>query len=240
MPSVRNNSEGKIYLSVSFGKLRQKTLENGNKVDENTPNAVLRETESGQKSWAIEYDSVKGIIEGINLKSHEEYGDFFELLIREPGDLCCLTFKVESIAFQQIMNLLPNVDFSNTVEISTYSYVNKAGRNISGLNVIQNDNPKTKEITFKNGNKINTIVPYYKEWKDDKWIYNNGYPDANNVDFTDKRQRTLYNLDLESFLKSEIPKLFEGKISKDKEVKEQNNEPVSDLPFDNNMEDLPY
>jgi hypothetical protein len=236
MPQVKNNSEGRLYLSVAFGKLRQKTLSNGTKVTETTPGAVLRETESGQKSWAIEFDSVKGTIEGISLKSHEEYGESMELLIREPGDLCCLSFKLDGSSFQQIMNYLPNVDFHKVVEISTYSYVSKTGRQVHGLNLIQDKHANTKEVTFKNGNKINVVIPYYKDWENESWVYKNGYPSALGVDFTNKKQKTMYNLDLEEFLKNEISRLFTGKLTKDdvKDIKEQsdgNNAPEDDLPF---------
>jgi len=195
MPTIKNNSENKIYLSVTFGKLRQKTLSNGKKVDENTPNATLRETKSGEKSWAIEFDSVKGMIEGINLKTHEEYGESMELLIREESSLCSLTFK--SLSFQQIMNYLPNIKFDKIVEINTFSYINKNGRITTGLNLLQEKHENTKEIIFENGEKINTIIPYYKKWEDNKWHYMNGCPSAEDVNFMNKKEMNIYNLNLE-------------------------------------------
>ena len=52
-------SEGRNYLSIGFGKIRQKQLTNGHKVDETTAGATMRETDKKITQIHIDYDAVE-------------------------------------------------------------------------------------------------------------------------------------------------------------------------------------
>lgn len=194
---VGSNSNGaaKVFLSVGFGKIRQKSV-NGKKVDENTPGAICRETQSHAMSWAIEYDFIEGIIEKIFFKEDPQYGDSFEVVIRDVVDLYQVSFPEDSRYWGDLMKKLPNINLNQEVKLTSYDFEDKEShKRISGLSVEQN------------GEKIQSYYSIKKQ--DGTYDIVNGFPSSAGVDFkNDKAERNIYFIRVKAFLHREFDSLI--------------------------------
>ena len=218
--------ENKIFLSVGFGKIRQKTLENGTKVNAETPNAKLRKTQSGLEVWALEYDNITGVIENIFYKEDANYGNSFEVSIRSGLDLYQLSFSDDSRFWFDLASRLPNVDFKQDVKIHTFDFVSKDGKRVVGLRVKQNEQD---------------VSNFYTKKENDKWVSIQGYPNSADVDWTDKDDIKLYTIKLKKYFKFEFNNRIFPKFSEHTEVPEHeiNNTPLPDAYY-NEQPDLPF
>lgn len=206
-----SRSDGtKIFLQVSFGKIRQKSLENKQKVDASTPGAVRRETQSGSESWALEHDYISGIIENIFYKEDPQYGNSFEIVISDVVDEYQLSFAEDSRYWFDFMKKLPNVDLKNQVKISAYDFVNKEGKRVAGCGVEQN------------GQKITSY--YEVKGKDGKWQLLHSFPVSEGVDFKDKDETKMYFIKVKKFLRKQFEDLIKPKL----EGKKNESYPISE------------
>lgn len=216
-----NTGSPKIYLSVGFGKIRQKSLENKQKVDSNTPGAVKRETQSGAESWALEHDYITGKIENIFYKEDAQYGNSFEVVISDGIDKYQLSFTEDSRFWFDFMKKLPNIDLSQNVKITAYDFVNKEGKKVAGISVEQN------------GTKI---LSFYEKKNGEKWELLHGFPTSDGINFKDKDELKIYFIKVKKFLREEFSRLFSDKFKKTENAHpatEENisSEPTDDLPF---------
>ncbi len=200
----------KIFLQVSFGKIRQKNLENKQKVDANTPGAVRRETQSGNESWALEHDYLLGIIDNIFYKEDAQYGNSFEVVISDNIEQYQLSFTEDSRYWFDFMKKLPNVDFKSQVKISAYDFLNKESKRIAGCGVEQNNQK---------------IASYYEvKDKDNKWQLLHGFPISEGVNFKDKDEVKVYFINVKKFLRKQFDDLIKPKLG----GKENKSYPISD------------
>jgi hypothetical protein len=200
----------KIFLQVSFGKIRQKSLENKQKVDASTPGAVRRETQSGSESWALEHDFLSGIIENIFYKEDAQYGNSFEVVISDVVDQYQLSFTEDSRYWFDFMKKLPNVDLKSVVKISAYDFVNKENKRVAGCGVEQNNQK---------------VASYYEvKDKDGKWTLLHGFPVSDGVVFKDKDEIKMYFIKVKKFLRNQFNDLIQPKL----EGKENKSYPISD------------
>jgi hypothetical protein len=193
-----NTGTAKTYLSVGFGKIRQKQTENKQKVDANTPNAVKRETQSGAESWALEHDFVSGKIEKIFFKEDKEYGNSFEVVISDAVDIYQLSFTEESRFWFDFAKKLPNIDLSKEVKITAYDFEDKESKKRrAGISIEQS------------GVKINS---FYDEKDGDKYKLLHGFPNApTDMNWKDKDEVKVYFISVKKFLRSEFTRLFAEK-----------------------------
>jgi hypothetical protein len=206
MPFVNDANVNKTYLSIAYGKFRQKRL-NGKVVDANTPKAVNRVTQKGEDSWAIEQPPLVGKITGLFYKPAQTVGSnkypaSYELIVDDMFDVFQISLKDEdSIAFQLLGKFL-NINLKEDVYISPYDFKNKEGKSRKGLTLKQN--PATKD-----GVEVNH---YFITKKDEKWVYSHGFPEppAKIFEAGNERKRDMYNLEVADFYK----KLFDEKLSK--------------------------
>jgi hypothetical protein len=227
-----NSTTQRTYLSVGFGKIRQKQTNNKTKVDSQTPNAVMRKTQSGEESWALEHDFVTGVIEKIFYKEDEKYGNSFEVLIGDAIDNYSLGFTEDSRFWFDFMKKLPNIELSKEVKITIYDFEDKkTGKRRAGVSVEQNDVK---------------ILSYYDK-KNDKgeWELLHGYPSGKDIDFKDKDEVKMYFIKVKKYLRNQFNELFGTKWANDNpayipahggNAAPDNNISVEDTPED----DLPF
>ena len=205
----KSTSEGRVFLQVAYGKLRQKTLENGQKVSSETPGAVMRKTQSGESSYALEHNSVTGIIENIYFKTNNKYKDSYEVIMRVVADTYQVSFRDETPFWGSFMERLPNIDLSKVVKIGVYDFQSDNDKRRSGTYIEQEDNPKAEARESKNG--IRYVIPsaYVKKVQGNiKFLYN--YPPSTGVKWDDKNDRKKYFIDLYSFLNEQFKKFSEN------------------------------
>ena len=218
----KHGGDQKTFLTVGFGKLRQKSLGNKQKVDETTPGAVRRETKDGSPVWALEFDYVTGIIENIFYKEDQEYGNTFEVLVSDVADNYQISFKEDSQFWTDFMKKLPHLDLKKEVKITPYDFTDKEGKTRKGTSVEQD------------GEKV---LSYYEvKGSDGKWQLLHGCPSADGVNFKDKDDAKVYFIKVKKFLRKEFKDNFEP-IFKDKGkvVDHAPETPSSDDP-----DDLPF
>jgi hypothetical protein len=214
---------GRTFLSVAFGKIRQKHTDTGQRVDENTPLAVRRETQAGKESWALEFDFVSGIIQKIFYKESQEYENTFEVVIADGPENLQLSFTEDSRFWFDFMKKLPNIDLSKEVKITAYDFVDKDKKRRVGISIEQG------------GTKIGSY--YEKKGEDGKWTLLHGFPAADGVDFKDKDETKIYFIKVKKFLKNQFTEIFGDKWGKSETAAETKtdevsaDEPPSDLPF---------
>lgn len=190
--AIGSNDGGseRTFLSVGFGKLRQKTLSSKERVNELTNGAVKRETHQGKESWAIEYNYVSGIIESIKHKEDAQYGDSFEVTVADGPEKYQISFPDDSRFWFDFMKKLPNISLRKDVKISVYDFESKERKRIVGCSIEQ-DGIKVKSF-------------YDKQGDDGKWSSLYGYPSGKDVDWKDKDEVKVYNIRVKKFLYNEF------------------------------------
>jgi len=219
-----NTGTAKTYLSVGFGKIRQKQTENKQKVDANTPNAVCRKTQSGSESWALEHDFVSGKIEKIFYKEDKEFGNSFEVTIADAMDTYQLSFTEDSRFWFDFMKKLPNIDLSKEVKITAYDFEDKEKKRRVGISIEQD------------GNKILSF--YEKKGEDNKWTLLHGFPTGEGVDFKDKDEIKMYFIKVKKFLRGEFVRLFGEKWKESAHKEDATETPLT--PGIDDSDDLPF
>jgi hypothetical protein len=220
-----NSGSPRIFLSVGFGKIRQKSLENKEKVTSTTPNAVKRLKQDNTETWAIEHDYISGKIENIFFKEDEKYGNSFEVVLLDGIDKYQISFSEDNRFWFDFMKKLPNVLMNDAVKITAYDFVDKkTGKRKAGISLEQN------------GNKITSF--YDKKKDETTWELLHGFPKSDGIDWKDKDELKIYFIRVKKFLHNEfntrIAPLFELVSEKHNiEVEDNSNDvgPVDDLPF---------
>lgn len=224
MALTATSSEKKTFLSIGFGKLRQKSV-NGSKVVETTPDAVWRKSEkSTNGSWAIEYDKLVGKIVGLYYKEDKEYGNRYEVTFSDGGELYQVSFKDDSLGFI-FMKKLPNINFDLPVELSCYpDFVASNGKKVmAGINLVQS------------GQKV--ISAYETKNAKGEWEYLLGFPKpAEDMDWKDKDDRDAYNIKIKKFFKSEYNNKWKPKFEEAKSTTAPTVVDEAPLPTDNEDE----
>jgi hypothetical protein len=212
-----NSGTPKIYLTVGFGKIRQKTLDNKQRVDANTPKAVKRLTQSGAESWALEFDFIEGLIDSIFYKEDREYGDSFEVVIEDDTTKYQLSFPEESRFWVDFMSKLPKINLNEIVKITAYDFQDKEGKRKVGTSIEQA------------GEKITSF--YSSKNEDGTWNLLNGYPTAKDVNFKDKDEIKVYSIKVKKFLRGEFNRLFADKFKSSQSVGQNVKESEHESPF---------
>lgn len=203
-------SSGGTYLKIYGGKI----VRESSKPFESDDPVKERENKNGNKVYYTEYDSVSGKLLGAVIESVESLGlEVIHLSLQDGPEYYTLSIPADGRFGKSFMMRAPNLDLSKEVEIVPYSFSDKDGKKVAGLNV------------FQSGSKV--MPAYTKENP-------NGLPDARQVrkgkeikwDFTDQTN-FLYD-EFEKFSAS-FPKKTEQEPVKVNTAAEEDD--FDDLPF---------
>jgi len=105
-------STNEIYYGISNGKIVRQFL---NKTD----NSVERINKNGRIVYEVFYDFIDGVIMNISIKAHDEYGKFWQVVLKdeESGTVQNLQFNYSSGYANGFLKALPNIDLSQKVKI---------------------------------------------------------------------------------------------------------------------------
>lgn len=117
---ARGTLQRKNYLTCSSGKWRER-------VDKDTPGATFRETQpldgsQGKKVWEIVDDYVSGEIIDIQKTHHDEYGDKWEVTIKDGSTRLVLQVRYDSGYAMAMLAKLPNLDITRPVTFIPYYF----------------------------------------------------------------------------------------------------------------------
>lgn len=202
MGREQTTNSNTIFLSVSFGKFRQKKTDNGQDVTEQTPGAVVRTTKSGNPSWSIEYDAISGYLDNVFYKESQEFGNSYEVIIKDGIERFQISIKEKGNFMQKFLTVLPNIVISEPLRIKVWDYEGKDRKRKVGLIVEQDNNPNTTEF-----NGANIVNNYYGKWENKKFVTLHGFPSSENVEWHDEENRMFYNMKVRKFLRNEFDKL---------------------------------
>ena len=222
---VGRSSEKKRYLHISYGKFREKAGENAN-------GAEVRQTKEKKTVWEYVYDYAEGEIVKIFYKESKDYGNSFEVLIRDDKELFQVSFKEGDNFYNDFFAKLPNVDLDKWVKLIPYDFEDEnSGKQKRGLTVWQENNKLDSKFTS-----------YDKETK--KFSYLEGFPEPGKS--MDKEDWKIYFIQVVKFLRKYtndkiIPKLVD-KYEKEKidtldRVADEIDSNVADVI---NNDDLPF
>jgi len=105
------NNEHAVYLSIGDGKITRR-------VKTPTATSVTRTTKEGKTIHEEIYDAVTGHITNITVSSHETYGKFWNVHIKDGEDKYILQMNYSSGYASSFLKQLPNVNFNFNVRFS--------------------------------------------------------------------------------------------------------------------------
>ena len=111
---LSNNSHGSTtFLNVIGGKLSRK-------VTKDTEGAVSRVNKKGDTVYELQWNSLTAKITDISIRVNEEFGDQWEITLRDVIDEYKLQIPISGRIANGFTFRLPNVDFTQEVEINTF------------------------------------------------------------------------------------------------------------------------
>jgi len=134
---VRDESTEKTtYLAVAGGYVWNK------KEDESHPQFAKQEFKKidgtvGSRQGA-RYDSLTGVIAGVEIKTHDQYGESIQTKIVSGGDTFTLSISTNNRYSQDMMKALLKLDLSIPVMLRPYDFVNKQNKRVQGISFMQN------------------------------------------------------------------------------------------------------
>jgi hypothetical protein len=222
---VGRNQEKKRFLHLSYGKFREKAVENAT-------GAEARTNKDGKILWEYVYDYLEGSITKVFYKESKDYGNSFEVVVDDGKEKFQASFKEGDNFYNDFFSKLPNVDLSKWVKLVPYDFDDEnTGKKKRGLTVWQNDAKVESKFTS-----------YNSETK--KFSYFEGFPEPEkNMESEDWK---IYFIKVVKFLRKYtndkiIPKLIDKAeqekietLDKLADEIEKNNDPTTDnddLPF---------
>jgi hypothetical protein len=106
-------STNRQYLTIGYGRVRRKC-------DKDNPKAVERETKKGEKTYAIEYTFIQGALERIYYKESKEYGNKWDVLMKDGKDNYCLQIPEQSREAGDLMKRIPNLVIGQVYKFTPY------------------------------------------------------------------------------------------------------------------------
>ena len=207
---------GAIHLSVINGSLMQKS-------DEKNPLAVAREYEdkNGNKKTKHElvYDGVSGRITDMKFRDGD-FGEQFTLVIQDGEDKFEIHMPTSGKYFADFGKKIPNVNLSEDVEVTPYSFEGDNGRPLQGMTIRQS------------GEKLTSYF-----WDGKKSI--NGIPDVSKADRKDYDSDSwkIFFIKVKKFLKKTILDIKIPTLVADATKKVKDPETVD---MTDDTEDLPF
>lgn len=206
-------TENKIYLDVGYGRLRKKASAPGEGV-------VERTKKDGEKTYAYEYKYIEGIITGIYYKESKDYGNSFEVIIKDDK-VYNISFKENSRYCQDFLSKLPAIDLSKVVRITPFEMLGYNEKLFRGVSVLQ-DGIKIQNFFVKKEGEQRTLL--------------HGFPKPAAEKLTEKQWK-IYCIEMQYFLAQYTINEIMPRL-KEKATSEQIEEQHTDNP--NEEEDLPF
>lgn len=111
---LSNNSHGSTtFLNVIGGNISRK-------VTKDTEGAIARVNKNGVTVYELRWNSLTAMITDITIKNSEEYGDQWEITLRDVIDEYKLQLPISGRITNGFTFRLPFVDFTKEVEINTF------------------------------------------------------------------------------------------------------------------------
>ena len=132
-----NNSQHakRLYYSVIDGELRRKA-----NPEDNQEYVKKRTRKDGVEVTEYVPSSISGHVSSFEIKTEDFQGKKISKLnvtLTDIGEEYLIQFPVESRYFGSFVSKLPNVNFTNPVEISVYDFVDKSNKKVAGVTVKQ-------------------------------------------------------------------------------------------------------
>jgi len=99
---MKQESSNREWHSVGFGKIRRKA-----RADD--PKAVERILNNGEKTYAIEYNCIGGILDGIRFKDDERYGKSWTLFVNDGDEQYAIQVSENTRYASDLMKRIPNL-----------------------------------------------------------------------------------------------------------------------------------
>lgn len=143
-----NVTNGKIVKS--YGKTKPEGIDTKSRINKN-----------GDEVFEQIYDYIEGEIKKCFIESHEDFGDSIKIMISDNEKSAELSIKFDSAYGRSFLFKIPNFEYDKKIKIVPYSFINKEGKSITGLNIFQgkkipnfytketpNGLPKLKKVKF--------------------------------------------------------------------------------------------
>ena len=209
----------KIYLNIIYGKIRQRT----NSEDEK---AVRRENDSGKVFYERIYNGISGLITNIYYKENDEYGNSFEITLKDREGKYNLSISENSRYCKDFLSKLPNVNLEKDVYISPFDFEPEGKRKV-GLTIKQDGEKIYSYFLQKNDDNSFTQLHGFPEWEKDM----------------SKDDLKIHFIKVSKFLreytiKNIIPKLVEHEY--DSTEQPSTEQPLTEEPPVEEVDDLPF
>jgi hypothetical protein len=118
--ALKNNEEqgNKIFLKVVGGKIAQK-------VSEGTLGAVARTNKNGEVVHEQYYNAIEGWIESIEFKPSKEYGNSYDVTIRDTDQVYVLNMGCSGRVTNGLLGRIPNIDLDSKMEFRVFTIKDK-------------------------------------------------------------------------------------------------------------------
>ncbi len=211
-----NKGRDRTFLNISFGRIRQRC-----KPDH--PEAIGRELQSGEKTYAVEYTSVSGILEDIRFRDDPRYGKSWNLYITDGDEKFAIQVKEDTAFGSALLERIPNLVRNQFYLFAPYDFETQKGKRKRGLS-----------IKDKSGEKISSYYKKFTEREDGGWDVENlyGYPSYDG-DRKDKDELKIYFTRLLKFLRAEALKHIG-------QFRDNDESSSDDIPIGEPEEELPF
>lgn len=185
-----NTNKNKVYLTIVNGKVTRRL-----KGEE--PGAEKRALKNGREVWEMRYDQVDGKIKGFEWESHDEYGEFINVMLEDnSGDAFQLQMPIRGGYAYGFFSRIPNVDFNKEVRLTPYLIDrSKEGKSDKAVLVIYQDD------NLGNSTKVESFFTRENP---------NGLPELKQVEF--QGQTRWDDTDRVAFFRAVMDKKIASKI----------------------------
>jgi hypothetical protein len=215
------------YLTVGYGRIRSKC-------DATNSKAVERVTKKGEKTYAIEYQSITAQLEKIYYKESLEYGNAWAVQLKDGVDLYSLQISEQSRECGDLLKRIPNLVYGQVYKFTPFDFQAEKGRK-RGLS-IKNIGDESIENYYQNFEKL----------PDGKWKITNlyGFPEYTG-DPKDRDELKLHYATVNVFLKKSALKFLNTQQPIESATPGHEHENIVDddipMPVDDGAEDgLPF
>uniref|UniRef100_A0A6M3LYG3 Uncharacterized protein n=1 Tax=viral metagenome TaxID=1070528 RepID=A0A6M3LYG3_9ZZZZ len=216
-----NKSGQRTYVTIGFGKIRQKC-----KPDH--PETVERKLQSGDPTYAIEYNSIDGILDNIYFKDDPKYGRSWNLLITSGNENFSVQVKEQTRYANDLLKCIPNLHKGKFYTFTPYDF-EQNGKKKKGLSIKDEADERVENYYQK-----------FTQLEGGKWQIENlhGYPSYEG-DSKDKDELQIYFTRVLKFLRNEALQILQQKESETISENEPTTEDIP-LPNEDHQDDLPF
>lgn len=144
----KTRSGNRKFLKIFSGKIVQEfsTPQTGEEVKK-------RVNKVGNEVYYYEYDSISGNITDANIRTIDSLSiDIIELDIQDVTERYTLSIPVNSRFGKSFMVKMLNIDVNQQVEIAPYSFLDKEGKQVSGVTLYQGTDRTKVESLYSRDN----------------------------------------------------------------------------------------